>query len=106
MPYFVVVTGLISGSSAAPSFAVARGHIEHRDLRLRERFAEERDDPRAHGVGEFIEPEMLIAAGDFLEEELRLDDAEIVGAEGAHADDAEVRRRASSPGSRCPICCR
>ena len=82
--------GLITGSSASPSSRVARGDVERRDLRLRERVGEHADDPRAHRVVEFVEPEMIVGARDFLQELLHVDDAEIVRAVGAQAHDAEV----------------
>ena len=34
----------------------------------------------AHGVGEFVEPEMVVRASDFLEEQLRVNDLEVKGA--------------------------
>ena len=80
----------MSGSSASPSSRVARRDVEHRHLAAGERFAEHADEPRPHRVGELVEPEMLVGAGHFLQELRRLDDAEVVRAERADADDAEV----------------
>jgi hypothetical protein len=78
----------MSGSSA--QLGVAAGDVEHRDRRRRQRVGEHADDARAHRVGELVEPEVVVGARHFLEEQLRLGDAEIVGPERAHADDAEV----------------
>ena len=61
----------MTGSSASPSSAVARGHVERGHAAGGERVAEDADDARAHGVGEFIEAEMVVGAGDFLEENRR-----------------------------------
>ena len=80
----------MSGSSASPELAVARGDVEHRDLARGERLAEDADDARAHHVGELVEPEMIVRARDFLQELRRIDDAEIVCPERAHPDDAEI----------------
>ena len=70
--------------------AVARGHVEHRHLRRRDRVGEQADDARAHGVAELVEPEVVIGAGDLAQERRRADDLEVVGAERADAHDAEV----------------
>ena len=69
---------------------VAAGDVEHRNLRRGQRVREHAHDPRPHGVGELVEPEILIRSGNFFQEQLRIDDVEIVGAEGARPDDAEV----------------
>jgi hypothetical protein len=42
-------------------------------------------------ASEFVKPEMVVGAGDLLQELLRIDNAEIVGAVGAQPNDAEVR---------------
>ena len=86
-------------------FLVTRRNIEHRNFRARERVAEDADDARPHRLGEFIEPEIAIRAGDFLEHELRIGHPEIVGAESAHADDPEILVAHHDRDSRCPICC-
>ncbi len=59
-------------------------------LRRRLRVGEDADDARAHRVGELVEAEVLIRAGHFLQEELRVDDPEVVGPERADADDPEI----------------
>ena len=69
---------------------VARGEVQNRDFGGSQRVAEDADNARPHGVGELIKTEVIVRAGDFLEEELGFDDPEIEGSEGAHADDAEV----------------
>ena len=48
------------------------------------------DPTTLHIAGEFVETKVLIRAGDLLEDQLGIDDAEVVGAEGADADDAEI----------------
>ena len=87
-------------------FLVTRRDVEHRNLRARERVAEDADDARSHRVGEFIEPEIAIGAGHFLEHELRIAHLEIVGAEGAHPHDPEILVAHHDRDSTCPICCR
>jgi len=72
-------------------FRVARGHVERWHAAGREGIAENANNPRTHGIGELVEPEMLIRAGDFFEENRRINDFEIEGAEGPQPDDAEVR---------------
>ena len=104
-PYFARTTGLMSGSSASPSSRVARRDVEHRHLRRRQRVAEDADDARAHRVGELVEPEVLVRAGHFLQEQLRVDDLEVVGAERARADDPEVLVAHHDRVARCPTCC-
>ena len=71
-------------------FLVARRDVERRHLGAGDGVAEDADDARAHRVGELVEAEVVVGAGDFLQEALRLDHLEVVGAEGAQADDAEV----------------
>ena len=70
--------------------AVARRDVEHRDLRRRDGVRKEADDARAHGVGELVEPEVVVGAGHLAQERLGLDDLEVVGAEGANPYHAEV----------------
>jgi hypothetical protein len=70
--------------------AVARGNVERRNLRRRERVGEHAHDARAHGVVELVEPEVVVGARDLLEELLDVDDAEVVRAVRAQAHDAEV----------------
>ena len=71
-------------------FAVARGDVEHRNLRGGERLAEHTDEPRAHDVRELVQPEMVVRAGHFLQELCGLDNPEVVGAKSAHTNDAEI----------------
>ncbi len=90
MPYLPASAGLTSGSNASPNLAVARRHVEHRDAARRQRLAEHADDAGPHDLGEFLEPEVVVGPGDLSQELRRIDDAEVVGAEGAHPDDAQV----------------
>ena len=69
---------------------VARGHVEHGNVRGGERVAEDADEPRTHRVGEFVEAEMVVGPRDFFQEQFGIDDPEIIRAEGPHAHDAEV----------------
>ncbi|MEZ5285992.1 MAG: hypothetical protein R2712_14520 [Vicinamibacterales bacterium] len=69
---------------------IARGHIEHGDLRGGDGVGEDADDARAHRIAELVQPEVVVRSRHFAQERLRLDDAEVVGAERAHAHDAEV----------------
>ena len=90
MPYFAWMIGIDERQQRFAHFLVARGDVEHGDLRARESVAEDADDAGAHRFGEFIEPEIAVGAGDFLQHQLRIADPEIVGAESAHAHDAEI----------------
>src|SRR5439155_3693261 len=53
-------------------------------------FCEDSYNSRAHGVGKFIEPEMLIRSRDFAQEKFRIDHVEIVSPERADADHAKI----------------
>jgi hypothetical protein len=59
-------------------------------LRGRQRVAEDADDARAHRVGELIEAEVVIGAGDLAQEQLGVDDLEVVRPERPRPDDAEI----------------
>ena len=85
---------------------VARRDVQHRHLRGGQRVAEHADDPRAHGVGELVEPEMVVGAGDLPQEELRVHDTEIESAVGPHPHDAEVGVAHHDRDWPCPTCCR
>ena len=82
--------GVDQGQQRLPELAVARCDIEHRHLGRCKRIAEHADDPRAHRVGELVETEVLVGAGDFLQEQLRVHDLEVERAERPSAHDAEV----------------
>ena len=80
----------MSGSSASPSSRIAAGHVEDGDLRGRQRVGKDADDAGPHGVGELLEPEVLIRPRHFLEEQLRIHDAKVVRPERTRPDDAEI----------------
>src|SRR3954469_16359213 len=73
-----------------PQLRITARDIEYRNLRGREGICEDAHDARSHRVGELVEPEILVGAGNLLEEQFRSHDAEVVGAEGAHAHDPEI----------------
>ena len=89
-PYLAIDRRVDERQQRLAQLGVARGDVEHRNLRRRDRVGEDADDARAHRVGELVEPEVVVRAGDLAQERLRLDDLEVVGAERAHAHDAEV----------------
>ena len=49
-----------------------------------------RDLVRSRGLGDVYKRQVVVGAGDLLQELLHVGDAEIVGAVGAQADDAEI----------------
>ena len=105
-PYFAPTTGLMIGSSASPSseYRVATSSTGTCDCG--EGLAEHAHHARAHGVGEFVEAEVLVRAGHLPEEQLRLDDLEVEGAVRAQSHDAEVLVAGHDRDSPCPTCCR
>ena len=52
--------------------------------------AEHADDSGSHRFGKFVEPKIVIGPGQFLQKELRIDDAKIVGTECTRSNDSEI----------------
>ena len=70
--------------------AIALGHVKRGNLCLGQRFREDADDARAHGVGKLVQTEILIGARHFFEELGWVHDAEVIGTKGAQTDHAKV----------------
>ncbi|MEZ5824612.1 MAG: hypothetical protein R3C97_07695 [Geminicoccaceae bacterium] len=69
---------------------VVGGQIEHRNAGAAEHGGKARDDQVAQLIADLAGGEMLVRADDFPQEDARIGDADLVGAEGAQADHAEL----------------
>src|SRR5439155_4987852 len=87
---FFLKRGIDQRKQRFAKLAVAGLDVQRRNFARRERLAENADDPRAHRVGELLQPKVIVRAGDFFQETRHVDDLEVVRTKRAQPDDAEV----------------
>ena len=79
------------GQERLTHLGIAAGHVQHWHVGTRQRIGEHAHDARTHRVLEFVQPEMLVGTRHFLQEQRRINNAEIISTKGPQPHHAKIR---------------